>query len=61
VSQQGVIEAAKNINLQVPVIVRLEGTNADIAQKMLDESGLNLISAQGLKDAAEKVTKALAA
>ncbi len=57
----GVIEAAKNINLQVPVIVRLEGTNADIAQKMLDESGLNLISAQGLKDAAEKVTKALAA
>lgn len=57
----GVIEAAKNIGLQVPVIVRLEGTNADIAQKMLDESGLNLISAQGLKDAAEKVTKALAA
>ncbi len=57
----GVIEAAKNIGLQVPVIVRLEGTNADIAQKMLDESGLNLISAQGLKDASEKVTKALAA
>lgn len=56
----GVIEAAKNVGLPVPVIVRLEGTNADLAQKMLDESGLNLISAQGLKDASEKVTKALA-
>lgn len=57
----GVIEAAKNVGLPVPVIVRLEGTNADLAQKMLDESGLNLISAQGFKDAAEKVTQALAA
>jgi succinyl-CoA synthetase beta subunit len=44
----------------VPVIVRLEGTNAEAAQKMLDESGLNLISAKGLRDAAEKVHKALA-
>jgi succinyl-CoA synthetase beta subunit len=56
----GIIEAAKNIQLRVPVIVRLEGTNAEIAQQMLDESGLNLISAKGLADAAEKVTKALA-
>ncbi len=56
----GVIEAAKNIGLKVPVIVRLEGTNATEAQKMLDESGLNLISAKGLRDAAEKVQKALA-
>ncbi|NTW54414.1 MAG: ADP-forming succinate--CoA ligase subunit beta [Chlorobaculum sp.] len=56
----GVIEAAKNIGLTVPVIVRLEGTNAEAAQKMLDESGLNLISAKGLRDAAEKVHKALA-
>jgi succinyl-CoA synthetase beta subunit len=55
----GVIEAAKNIGLTVPVIVRLEGTNAEIAQKMLDESGLSLISAKGLKDAADKVTTAL--
>ncbi|MBC8044577.1 MAG: succinate--CoA ligase subunit beta, partial [Rhizobacter sp.] len=55
----GVIEAAKNINITVPVIVRLEGTNAEIAQKMLDESGLNLISAKGLEDAAKKVTAAL--
>lgn len=57
----GIIEAAKNLHIIVPVIVRLAGTNADIAQKMLDESGLNLISAKGLKDAAEKVTEALRA
>ena len=56
----GIIEAAKNIGPKVPVIVRLEGTNATEAQKMLDESGLNLISAKGLRDAAEKVQKALA-
>ena len=57
----GIIEAAKNIDLHLPVIVRLEGTNASIAQKMLDESGLSLISANGLKDASEKVHNALSA
>ncbi|MDP8304934.1 MAG: ADP-forming succinate--CoA ligase subunit beta [Candidatus Chlorobium antarcticum] len=57
----GIIEAAKKIGLNLPVIVRLEGTNADIAQKMLDDSGLNLIAADGLKDAAQKVTEALSA
>jgi succinyl-CoA synthetase beta subunit len=56
----GIIEAAKNIDLHLPVIVRLEGTNADIARNMLDESGLNLISASGLRDAAQQVQKALA-
>jgi succinyl-CoA synthetase beta subunit len=55
----GIIEAAKNININVPVVVRLEGTNAEIAQKMLDESGLSLISAKGFKDAAEQITKVL--
>jgi succinyl-CoA synthetase beta subunit len=55
----GIIQAAKNIDMHLPVIVRLEGTNAPAAQKMLDESGLNLISANGLKDAAEKVHQAL--
>jgi succinyl-CoA synthetase beta subunit len=39
--------------------VRLEGTNAEIAQKMLDDSGLNIISAKGFKDAAEKITEVL--
>ena len=57
----GIIQAAKNIDLKVPVIVRLEGTNAEAAQKMLDESGLNLISANGLRDAANKVQKAISA
>ena len=55
----GIIEAAKNINITVPVVARLAGTNADIAQKMLDESGLGIISAKGLKDAAEKITQVL--
>ncbi len=55
----GIIEAAKNINIQVPVVVRLAGTNADIAKKMLDESGLAIIAAEGFKDAAEKITQVL--
>jgi succinyl-CoA synthetase beta subunit len=55
----GIIEAAKNINITIPVVARLAGTNADIAQKMLDESGLNIISAKGFKDAAEKITQVL--
>jgi succinyl-CoA synthetase beta subunit len=55
----GIIEAAKKVDLHLPVIVRLEGTNAAIAQKMLDESGLNLIAAKGLHDAAKKVHEAL--
>ena len=57
----GIIEAAKKIELNLPVIVRLEVTNASVAQKMLDESGLNLIAATGLHDAAEKVNQALSA
>lgn len=57
----GIIQAAEKIGLNLPVIVRLEGTNAEIAQKMLDESGLNLIAANGLHDAAAKVNQALAA
>lgn len=55
----GIIEAAKNIHIGVPVVVRLEGTNAEIAQKMLDESGLNLISVKGFREAAEQITKVL--
>jgi succinyl-CoA synthetase beta subunit len=57
----GVIQAAKNINISVPVVVRLQGTNAVEARKILDESGLNLISADTLQDAAQKVTEALSA
>jgi len=57
----GVIEAYKNIsNIPVPIIVRLQGTNAEIAKKMIDESGLKVLSAIELKEAAEQVSKALA-
>uniref|UniRef100_Q3ATR4 Succinate--CoA ligase [ADP-forming] subunit beta n=1 Tax=Chlorobium chlorochromatii (strain CaD3) TaxID=340177 RepID=SUCC_CHLCH len=56
----GIMEAAKKMDLHLPVIVRLEGTNASIAQQMLDESGLSLIAAKGLRDAAQKVQEALA-
>jgi succinyl-CoA synthetase beta subunit len=57
----GIIEAAKNININVPVVVRLEGTNAIEAQKMLNESGLNFVTAKVFKEAAEKVTQVLGA
>ncbi|MGK9475630.1 ADP-forming succinate--CoA ligase subunit beta [Melioribacter sp. OK-6-Me] len=53
---QGVIDAVKEVNVTIPVVVRLEGTNADIAQEMLKKSGLNFEVASSLKEAAEKVT-----
>lgn len=58
---QGVVDAYKNIgNIKVPIIVRLQGTNADIAKKLIDESGLEVHSAVLLKEAADLVTKVLA-
>ncbi|PWJ42167.1 ADP-forming succinate--CoA ligase subunit beta [Sediminitomix flava] len=58
---KGVIEAYKNIgNIEVPIIVRLQGTNAEEAAQLINESGLKVISAVVLKDAAEKVKEALA-
>ncbi len=57
---EGIIEAYKNIgDIPVPIIVRLQGTNAEIAKKMIDESGLKVQSAIELKEAAEQVAKAL--
>ncbi len=57
---QGVIDAYKNMeDLSVPIIVRLQGTNADIAKKMIDESGLAVYSAIILQEAADLVTKVL--
>lgn len=55
----GVIEAAKQVGVKVPLVVRLEGTNVDIGKKMLAESGLNIVSADGMADAAEKIVKAV--
>ena len=58
---QGVVDAYKNMgNINVPIIVRLQGTNADIAKKIIDESGLEVHSAILLQEAADKVKKVLA-
>ena len=55
----GVIEAAKQIGVTVPLVVRLEGTNVELGKKLLAESGLNIVSADGMADAAEKIVKAV--
>ena len=55
----GVVEAAKNVHVNVPVVVRLEGTNAKEAREILANSGLNFAVAGSLQDAAEKVTQAI--
>lgn len=55
----GVIEAVKEVDVKVPVIVRLEGTNAEEAKNLLINSGLNFEVAMSLQEAAEKVTKAI--
>ena len=54
----GIVKAAKEIGISVPVVVRLEGTNVEEGKKILAESGYNLIVANDLKDAAEKVVAA---
>lgn len=55
---EGIIGAVKEVGVNVPVIVRLEGTNADLGKKVLDESGLDIIAAESLTDAAQKAVKA---
>jgi len=52
---QGIIEAARNVDITVPLVVRLEGTNVELGKKLLDESGLDLTAADSLTDAAEKI------
>lgn len=56
----GIITAVKEVEMTIPVIVRLEGTNVELGKKMLRESGLNIISAEHLTDAAEQAVKAVA-
>ncbi len=51
----GVVSAAKELNLRVPVVVRLEGTNVEQGKEILRNSGLNFTVAEGMKDGAEKV------
>jgi succinyl-CoA synthetase beta subunit len=54
----GVVEAAKKTNIQLPVVLRLEGTNVEEGRRILKESGLNFVIAQTMKDAADKVVAA---
>ena len=58
---EGVIEAAKSVGVTVPLVVRLDGTNAEKGRKMLAESGLDITPAEGMKDAAEKIVAAVSA
>ncbi len=57
---EGVIAAAKEVNLSVPLVVRLEGTNVELGRKLLQESGLDLHTAKSLDEAAEKIVAAIA-
>jgi succinyl-CoA synthetase beta subunit len=57
---RGVVEAARNLGIEVPVVVRLEGTNVEEGQRVIRESGLNFTVANGMKDAAEKVVSLVA-
>ena len=52
---RGVVGAAQNLGIKVPVVVRLEGTNVEEGQRVIRESGMNFTVAKGMKDAAEKV------
>ena len=54
----GVVEAARNTNIQLPIVLRLEGTNVEAGREILQQSGLNFIVAETMKDAAEKVVAA---
>ncbi|MDF2366410.1 ADP-forming succinate--CoA ligase subunit beta [Sneathiella sp.] len=56
---EGVVAAAKEVALSVPLVVRLEGTNVELGKKILAESGLPILSADDLGDAAEKIVKAV--
>jgi succinyl-CoA synthetase beta subunit len=56
---EGVIAAAKEVSLGVPLVVRLAGTNVDLGKKILAESGLDIVAADDIGDAAEKVVRAV--
>jgi succinyl-CoA synthetase beta subunit len=56
---EGVIAAVKDVGLKVPLVVRLEGTNVELGKKIINESGLDVIAADDLADAAQKIVKAV--
>jgi succinyl-CoA synthetase beta subunit len=53
----GVVEAVKEVGLEVPLVVRLEGTNVELGKRIIDESGLNVVSAVDMKDGAQKIVE----
>ena len=55
----GIVAAVKEVGLKVPLVVRLEGTNVEEGKRIIRESGLNVIPADNLSDAAEKIVKAV--
>jgi succinyl-CoA synthetase beta subunit len=56
---EGVIAAVREVGLEVPLVVRLEGTNVGLGRKVLEQSGLDVIAADNLADAAEKIVAAV--
>jgi succinyl-CoA synthetase beta subunit len=56
---QGVVQAVKNVQVQLPVVVRMEGTNVEKGRALLQQSGLNFVVAENMREAAEKVVAAL--
>ena len=56
---EGVVEAVKNVGLSVPLVVRLEGTNVGKGKDIINQSGLNVIAADNLSDAAKKIVTAV--
>jgi succinyl-CoA synthetase beta subunit len=55
---EGIISAAKEVGIEVPIIVRLEGTNVELGRKLLSESGLNIITGADMREAAAKAVEA---
>ncbi len=57
---RGVVDAAKNLGVSIPIVARLEGTNVEEGRRVLNESGINILTADGMQDAAQKVVAAAA-
>jgi succinyl-CoA synthetase beta subunit len=55
---EGVIKAVKSLGVTLPIVIRMEGTNVELGQRMLAESGLNFLGATGMRDAAQKAVRA---
>ncbi|MBI5345291.1 MAG: succinate--CoA ligase subunit beta, partial [Deltaproteobacteria bacterium] len=56
---EGIIAAAKEVGLRIPLVVRLQGTNVELGRKLLASSGLNIITAEKMDEAAEKAVRAV--